>query len=74
MTADHRGAGSARDRPEHEADDDGVVGVAEHRHDVRHEVDRNREVAEQQPEPHTGGTGHAEVSGQAPQQPQEVGQ
>src|SRR6185503_20320577 len=65
MTADHRGAGVAHDRAEHEADDDGVVRVAEHRHEVGHEVDRDREVAEQQPEPHAGGTRHASVTGQA---------
>jgi hypothetical protein len=47
MTTDDRSACSAHDQPQHNADDDGVVGVAEHRHEVGHQIDRNREVAPQ---------------------------
>jgi len=63
VRADGAGARAARDRAQDSGNDDGVVGVAEHGHEVGHEVDREREVAEQEPEPHAGGVGHGGVGG-----------
>src|SRR5215213_7339979 len=46
MAGDDGSAGAAHDRAKHEGDDDRVVGVAEQRHEVGYEVDREREIAE----------------------------
>jgi len=48
VAPDQGSAGSADDRAQDEADDDRVVGVAEQRHEVGHEVDGDRQVGEEQ--------------------------
>ena len=45
------GAGPPDDRAQRPGDHDDVVRVAQHGHDVRHEVDRREQVGEQQPQP-----------------------
>ena len=58
-------------RAEHPGQDDGVIGVAKDRDEVRHQVDRDGLVGQQA---HLGPYRQRPVTGQAPQQPQHIGQ
>ena len=65
-------AGFVNDVAEDERRDDGVVGVPDHRKEVRHQVDRQREVAEQEPNEPTRTTWDLPVRGQASHEAQRV--
>src|SRR3989442_1092678 len=48
---------------------DGIVGVADHRDEVGHQVDREREVDEEQPHQEPGGTGDRGIRREPAHQP-----
>jgi hypothetical protein len=59
----------AHDRPQHGGNDDGVVGVADHRKEVGYQVDRTCQIRQQQCEPYPHSTRQAAISGQPWQRP-----
>jgi hypothetical protein len=74
VAAQRVGAGPPDDRPQDQGHDDHVVGVPEDGDEVRHQVDRRGQVAEQQHQAQPHATGQRPVGRQTAQQPQQVGQ
>lgn len=74
VDADRVEPGTAAEAAQDGGDDDGVVGVPEDVDEVRHQVDGQREVGQQQPKPDADAAGECLVSGQSPDEAQDVGQ
>ena len=74
MTADRVGSSPAHDRAERGADDHDVVRVADHRDEVGHDVDREREVREQEPQPDPEASRQLAIASHPPQEAHEVGE
>ena len=74
MRAQRLHADPTYDGAQHEDHYDRVVGVPEHRHEVRHQVDRQREVAQQQSQSYAHPARQVRVARQPGQQPHQVRQ
>lgn len=74
MAVERVGAGVAGNRAQDEGDHDGVVGVADDRHEVGDDVDRGGQVHQQQHQPDSDPGGHGLVGGEAADESQQVGQ
>lgn len=74
MPADCVSAGTANDGAQNQAHQDGVVRIAEHRDEIRDEVEGQGEIGEEQPEPDAHAARKLAVDRQAPQELQRVRQ
>src|SRR5688572_21103884 len=62
------------DRPQGPGHHDDVVGVAQDRHEVGHQIDRGDEIGQQEPEPDAHGRRQRAVGRQSPDEAEHVGQ
>ena len=72
MCRDGVGPGFAGDIAQHERDDDGVVRIADDWDEVRYEVDRQCEIAEEEHQPYVDRFGHCRIGGESVEQSQEI--
>lgn len=61
-------SGATYDRPEHDGRDDGVIGITENRYEIGNQVDREREIGEQQPHAQLCGAWYRGISDQPAEQ------
>ena len=66
-------ASTPDDRPQHHSHDDGIVGVADHRHEVGDKIDRRGQVDQQECQANAYPSGDRPVGGQPTDQPDQVG-
>src|SRR4029450_1433094 len=67
-------ADSSSDAAQGPRDDDGIIGVTEYWNEVRYQVDRERQVGEQEDESYPNARGLVLVGRNTAQQPQQVRQ
>jgi hypothetical protein len=73
VPVDRGHAGTAADGAQCDRDDHGVVGIADHRDEVRHEVDWRHQVDQQQRQPDPHAPRKRRIDGQTPDQANDVG-
>ena len=66
------GTGAADDRSEHRGRDDRVVRIPDHRDEVWHQIERYREVREEQPEPDAHAPRQIAIGSESSKQAQSV--
>ncbi len=72
VTFDGLRSGPAGHRAQRERNADDVIGVADHRNEVRDQIQRRDQVRDQEQQPDTDTAGQAAVSGQTAQQPHQI--
>ena len=72
MTVDCFRSRSSHDGPQHQRDDDHVVGVAQHRNEVGDKIERQRQVRDEQAQPRADAAGHARIGTECLQQAHQI--